>query len=437
MRVRHLIPLATGFSTLFVGCLLGTNLLLTSGCSGSDESLPAVNADESPAAASSANASGTAAETKTTTGIKKPDRTSWASFRNGPQQRGVAGSTLPQKLELLWDYETEYGVAGTAAIVGEHVYVPTLDGFLFCLNRTDGELIWKYRSIESDDPDDFAPGFKAAPLVTDQLVLVGDEDGVFHAIRRENGKQAWTPFVTDAEIAGGANPYKDKVIFGSHDSFLYCLNLADGSLAWKFQTEDRVNCAPAIADGHTFISGCDEHLRVISIEDGKQQADVPLNSFLIASPAVWDEMLYVGTYASEVVALDWKKTEFRWRHRDGDQDFPYHSSAALTEKYVILGGKDKQLHCLDRQTGEPVWSFKTRAAVDSSPAIVDERVFFGSADGNLYGVDLNTGKEVFSYAAGRDINAGPAIGENVLVVGSEGTRGKIFCFGDKTGTAVR
>lgn len=433
MRLRQLNSMAPFCSLVCSGVLLAANLVFTSGCAGSEEASQAEVSKPTGSVADSPSAR-TAAEQKTSS--KKPDKTSWASFRNGPQQRGVAGSKLPDKLELLWEYKTEFGVSGTAAIVGDSVYVPTIDGDLLCLHRLSGALIWKYRSIESENPDDFAPGFKAAPLVTEKLVMVGDEDGVFHAVHAGTGKKAWT-FTTDGEIAGGANPYKDKVIFGSHDSFLYCVNVADGSLAWKFQTEDRVNCAPAIADGHTFISGCDEHLRVISIEDGKQQADIPLNSFLIASPALWDDKLYVGTYASEVVALDWKKTEFSWRYKQDDKDFPYHSSAALTEKYVVLGGKDKNLHCIDRKTGDAVWTFPTRAAVDSSPAIVDDRVFFGSADGKLYGLDLNTGKEVFSFTAGRDITAGPAIGENVLVVGSEGSRGKIFCFGEKTTASVK
>ena len=432
MRFRQLNSM--GFTPLLVGCLLTVNLALTSGCSGSDDSSSASSTDESLETLSISNASSSDVVAQTPDTLKKPTQTSWASFRHGPQQRGVAGSNLTHDLELLWEYPTEFGVSGTAAIVGERVYVPTIDGELLCFNKSDGELIWRYRSIESDNPDDFSPGFKASPLVTESLALIGDEDGVFHAVNLESGKKAWT-YTTGAEIAGGANPYKDKVIFGSHDSFLYCLNMADGSLAWKFQTEDRVNCAPAIADGHTFISGCDEHLRVISIEDGKQQADIPLNSFLIASPALWDDTLYVGTYASEVVAIDWKKTEFSWRYKQEDKDFPYHSSAALTEKYVVVGGKDKNLHCIDRKTGDVVWTFPTKAAIDSSPAIVDERVFFGSADGKLYGVNLNTGEEVYSFTAGRDITAGPAIGENVLVVGSEGNRGKIFCFGEKLSTA--
>ncbi len=359
-----------------------------------------------------------------------PTRTSWVSFRNGLDQRGIAGSTLPEKLELLWEVRTEFGVLGTSAIVGDHVYVPTLDGYLLCLSRIDGKELWKYRSIESEDPKAFAPGFKAAPLVTDTRVFVGDEEGVFHAVDRATGKQVWK-YTAGAEIAGGANLYQDKVIFGSHDSFLYCVSSADGKEIWKFQTENRVNCAPAIAGKHTFISGCDEHLRVVDIETGKQVADIPLGSFLIASPAIVGDVLYVGTYAGEVVALNWKEERFVWRFKDAKREFAYNASAVATDDRIIVGGEDRKLHCIDRETGNEVWAFPCPAAIDSSPALVDKRVFFGSKDGSLYAVDLESGTEVWKFAAGRDISAGPAIGEGCLVVGCEGTRGRIFCFGEK------
>ena len=65
--------------------------------------------------------------------LSAPSKSSWTSFRNGAQQRGVSHTTLPEKLTKLWEYPTEFGVTGTAAIVGDHVYVPILDGFLLCL----------------------------------------------------------------------------------------------------------------------------------------------------------------------------------------------------------------------------------------------------------------------------------------------------------------
>ena len=219
----------------------------------------------------------------------------WASFRNGFDLLGIAHSKLPEKLELQWKFKTGEMVVSTAAIVDGRVYVASLNGQLFCLNRKTGEKIWSYRSITDPDPKSFAPGFKAAPTVTADTVYLGDEDGVFHAVNRATGKVRWTA-KSGAEIVSSASCYQDKVLFGSHDNILYCYHAADGKQAWKFETQGPVNCTPAIVGNRTFVTGCDEHLRVINIDSGKEETDIHLATYLIASPAVVNETLFVGTY---------------------------------------------------------------------------------------------------------------------------------------------
>ncbi len=367
--------------------------------------------------------------------LPPPGPTSWASFRNGNQQLGIATSKLPDELELLWKYKATDGVPATAAIVGDRVYVGLLKGELVCLDLKSGKKIWGYRSIDDPDPNTFAPGFKAGARVTADAVYIGDEDGLFHAVLRATGKKKWV-FQTDAEIAGCAAIIGDHVIIGSHDSFLYCLQAADGSVVWKFQTQNRVNCSPAISGKFTFVAGCDEHLRVIDVDSGKQKGDIDLETYLIASPAVMGDMLYVGTYASEVVAVDWKKEKIVWRYKDPKREFPYHASAAVTSEYVLVGGRDKQMHCIDRKSGEQVWVFPTRGRVDSSPVVVGDRVFFGSSDRNLYALRLKDGKQIWKFNAGGEITASPAVGEGHLVIGSEGSEGFVFCFGRKPKSQV-
>ncbi len=242
-----------------------------------------------------------------------------------------------------------------AAIVGDQVYVPCLNGQLVSVDRKTGKQQWSYRSIESKNPNDFAPGFKAAPTVTNELVYIGDEDGMMHAIDRRTGKAKWK-FRTGAEIAGSVALYGDKLVFGSHDSFLYCLKASDHTPAWKpFQTENFINCSTAIEADNTFIAGCDTKVRVINLISGKQVSEVPLGegAYLIASPAVMGDVLYVGTHDGRVVAVDWRKQKVVWTYTDENHLLEYRSSAAVTDKYVILGGYDKELHCLDRQNGKP------------------------------------------------------------------------------------
>ena len=350
---------------------------------------------------------------------------SWSSFRGSPDQRGLAKGTLAQSPALRWEFPSPDGWVAGVAIADGHVYAPALAGFLHCLDLKTGAELWKYRSIEDPDPKKFAPGFKAAPLVTEDTVYVGDEDGVLHALDRTTGKKRWV-FTTGSEIAGCVARYQDKLLLASHDSFLYCLDLM-GQEVWKFQTNDRINCSPAIADRFTFLAGCDEHLRVIDLENGKEFRDMPLESFLIASPALVGDLLYVGTHTGLIVCVDWRKGEFLWKY-EAPRKMPFHASAVVSDNLVIAGGHDKQVHAVERSTGKGVWTFPTRAKIESSGVLIDQRFFVGSGDGNLYGIDVKSGQEVWKYNAGRDITAGIAIGEGSLVVGEDQQNGRLLCF---------
>lgn len=352
-------------------------------------------------------------------------REDWLSFRGTPDQRGLAGCTLSQDPQPKWELVSKDGWLSSVAIAGAHVYAPALEGLLYCLDLATGREVWKYRTIDDPDPKTFAPGFKAAPLVTADAVYVGDEDGVLHAVDRRTGQRLWK-FVTDAEIAGCVAQFGDRLLLASHDSYLYCLSTA-GKELWKFQTNDRVNCSPAVVEHFTFLAGCDEHLRVIDVQSGEQVRDVPLGSFLIASPAIVGDVLYVGTHTSEVLAVQWKTGDIVWRYK-GERDMPYHASAAVTDDLVLVGSHDKHLHAVDRSTGQGRWTFPTRARIESSAVVVDRRVFFGSGDGNIYGVNLDTGREVWKFNSGKSVNAGLAIGRQCLIVGEDSQKGRLRCF---------
>ena len=356
---------------------------------------------------------------------KNTPGTSWPSFRGTPDQRGLAGGTLSQDPQLRWEFSTPDGWVAASAIVDGRVYAPSLSGFLYCLDLKTGEELWKYRSIEDPDPKSFAPGFKACPLVTAEAVYAGDEDGVLHALDRKTGRKKWG-FATGAEIAGCVSQYRDKLLLASHDSFLYCLN-PDGSEAWKFETNDRINCSPAISDKFTFLAGCDEHLRVIDLESGQESLDMPLQSFLIASPALVGDLLYVGTHTGLVVCVNWRKGEFVWKY-ESPREMPFHASAAVTDDLVIVGGHDKNVHAISRSTGESRWTFATRAKIECSGAVIDQRFFVGSGDGNLYGINLDSGTQTWKFNAGRDITGGISIGEGCLIAGEDQQKGRLLCF---------
>jgi outer membrane protein assembly factor BamB len=122
--------------------------------------------------------------------------------------------------------------------------------------------------------------------------------------------------------------------------------------------------------------------------------------------------------------MDLNKGELKWRYRSAN--FPYFSSPAFTDEHVIVGGRDRKLHCLNRKDGEPVWVFRTRGKVDSSPVICDGKVVVGSEDGRLYVVDYKTGEAIWSFEIGEALTASPAIASGWILIGSED--GSLYAF---------
>jgi outer membrane protein assembly factor BamB len=128
-----------------------------------------------------------------------------------------------------------------------------------------------------------------------------------------------------------------------------------------------------------------------------------------------------------VLGIDWKAERVAWEFGGADEDTPFLSSVAVTDRLVILGGRDKRLHALDRSTGQEKWRFSAKGRIDSSPVIAGDRVFVGSADGNVYGIDRDRGVETWRFETGSAISASPSIGYGRLVIGTED--GVLYCFG--------
>jgi eukaryotic-like serine/threonine-protein kinase len=118
----------------------------------------------------------------------------------------------------------------------------------------------------------------------------------------------------------------------------------------------------------------------------------------------------------------------QWTYANSARSFPFYSSAAVTADRVVLGGRDKIIHCLEKTGGKEIWSFQTRGRVESSPLIIGNRVFIGSNDGLLYELDLASGKKNWDFTAGAPLSASPAAVQGSLVIGSQD--GILYCFGN-------
>ncbi len=390
----------------------------------------------------------------TASGVESPS--DWPMFRGDPALLGVTSTPLPQKPALLWKFKTGGPVKSSAVIAAGKAFVGSSDSNVYALDLRTGNKLWAYKTTGSVE----APG-----LVADGKLFIGSMEGVLYALETETGKLLWQ-YQTDGKILGAPNiassPDKAlRVLIGSYDFKLHCVDAQTGKSNWVYETGNYINGSPAVADGKTVFGGCDGLLHIISVANGTQLKELEAGAYVAASVALAGNRAYFGHYENEFLCIDLGDSEEKplpksavppadsktpaknsdpsaaaknesatnvvWRYKN--RAFPYMSSAAVTTDRVVVGGRDKLLHCITRATGEKIWTFATQGKVDSSPVVAGDKVVVGSDDGRVYLVSLASGKELWSYEIGEAIDSSPAVADGKIVIGSND--GSVYCFGEK------
>ena len=253
----------------------------------------------------------------------------WPLFRGNTLATGVVQGSLPEKLEVLWKFQgKDGGFEATAVIDHETVYVGSLDGNFYAVDRKTGKERWKY-------PTEL--GFSAGGAIADGRVFAGDTDGKFYAFNADDGTLLWQ-FEASGEINSAPNFYKNMVLFGSQDAVLYALDAASGKLVWKFEIGDQIRCSPTVVEGRAMVAGCDGKLHIVGLEDGQEIGAVEIDSPTGSTPAVQGDLLFFGTEGGTFYAIDWRAIKVVWTGKsEGGQSI--RSSAALIDDLVIVGAR--------------------------------------------------------------------------------------------------
>ncbi|MFO7902262.1 MAG: PQQ-binding-like beta-propeller repeat protein [Pirellulaceae bacterium] len=76
------------------------------------------------------------------------------------------------------------------------------------------------------------------------------------------------------------------------------------------------------------------------------------------------------------------------------------TSPVIAKGVLLVAATDKhQVHALDADTGQKLWSYQAAARIDSPPTIDQGGVLFGSADGRVYCLRLEDGALVWTFHA--------------------------------------
>jgi outer membrane protein assembly factor BamB len=351
-------------------------------------------------------------------------QTDWPLARGDAQSTGRALQTLPENLQVRWEFKADEAIETTPVIGGGRLFVGDVMGQVYALDQASGKELWRH---------DYDTGFLASPAIAGEIVVFGDIDGNLYALDVKTGEEQWKQ-TTEGEISGSPAFFKDSVLITSQDGRLHCFSLQDGSPRWAYQTDDQIRCSPTVAGDRTFLGGCDGQLHVVDLNTGKLAGDpLPLGGPTGSTPSVRDAMAFVPIMDGVVLAFDWKEQKEVWRYEDQDRPQEYRNSAAVSDDLVIVSSQYKQVDAISIESGERKWRHTLRRRADASPVVAGDDVWIAAVDGRLIRLALEDGTdEKWSYEIRGAFLAAPAIaGDELFIADDEGV---IRCFSAAPGS---
>jgi len=211
------------------------------------------------------------------------------------------------------------------------------------------------------------------------------------------------------------------ILVNGYDGITRCLREQDGSIVWKYETKDFINGTPAIIDGRLIaFGGCDQVIHIINLKDGALVKKIDTDAQITNSVATIGTTIYSGNHANQLVAADTNAEKLTWIYQAND--FPFFTSPAIDDKHVYIGSRDKSLHAIKRSDGSSAWTFKTGGRVESSPIAFDDGIVFGSSDGRLYAANPTDGTALWRLDLGEDLTASPIYAQGrIIIAGGDGT----------------
>lgn len=357
-----------------------------------------------------------------------------------------AGSSKPR---IAWKFKANGSVNTASTIINGKVYFGSNGGDIYCLNESDGKLIWQFKVQE---PENNARKHFSTPVVFNNKVYAGGADQMFYCLDAETGSLVWkietddwirsAPFVSDknlyfATISGrlyGLN-HKGKVqwdkkisthaiyadLVGNGEELLisdanlmvYCIDskgkkIWDKSILSAFENEkgERIfsdqlsggtfyQSKPTAANGNLVFGAPSGFLYSVNAETGEENWKFEMGAAISVGAAISNGKIYAGQQGGErfFYCLDEKTGELVWK-----QTIPggwVWGSASVDDGLVFVPTVNGYAVCLDGETGHIVWMYPTAKSIPAEPAIDGDMVYFGSWSGSLYAFNKRTGEIIW------------------------------------------
>ncbi|MFN2438246.1 MAG: PQQ-binding-like beta-propeller repeat protein, partial [Chitinophagaceae bacterium] len=215
--------------------------------------------------------------------------------------------------------------------------------------------------------------------IFNDLVVVGNQNGLVEALTLKDGKRKWR-FQTRGPIFSSPSFAAGKIVFGSADGIVYCLN-DKGKIQWKLKTDASVLGSPVIQNETVYIGGSDSCFQAVELASGKPiWRYCGLTGPVTSKPVIYNENIIFGAWDRNLYALNKSNGKLLWKWSNGSSVINYSPAACIPVVYddvVYIVAPDRYLSAIDIKTGQTLWRTNQSTVRESIGISEDGKMIYG------------------------------------------------------------
>lgn len=279
-------------------------------------------------------------------------------------------------------------------IVGDNVYIASVNGDVRLLNAEKGEIIWSV-SLNED--------LTSAPGVGENLLYIGNRNAEIIALDKKTGAERWRVSVT-AEMLAKPLVAGNSLFVQTIDGKITSLDVASGKLIWSYSHDIpkltlRGTATPIVYEGQIIAGFDDGKLVSLNAETGevswksvisvsRGRTDLERLADIDGLFQVSNGTVYVTSYQGRVAAVSTKDGSIQWARKMSS-----YNGLAAGVSHIYISDTEGQVWSLDARTGATLWRQNNLAGREvSAPVIMGNVVVVADFEGYAHWLSVDDGQ---------------------------------------------
>ena len=281
---------------------------------------------------------------------------------------------------------------------------------VYAVDLTNGLEKWRFPTTQ-----DNKRSFYAMPTLTsDGQLLAGSYEHILFSLDPATGMEKWSFVGADNRYIAAPLASEQDIFAPNANNELYALDL-QGNQRWAFTTTGPLWATPIIDPECKciYLPSMDHKLYSIDAQTGELNWQTEsLNGSLVGTPAYASGVLYTGTFANELIALNANNGQIIWKAATSDWVW---GGPIVQDGIVYFGILDGTFYALDASTGSVKWQQKFDGPITQSPLVTLDKIYFTTEAGSVYALNLN-GTTLWTKNLGNKLYTTPVQAGDLILV---------------------